>query len=151
MVVQHILCEDSVFCEFIRDQAMSGIDFMELARQYYPGDPEMRESLANLGEIGPDDVEPEFYRAAFGSAENQITRPIKTRYGYHIIKVLEHYIPVERQQLKIQITPVLKKQHAEEIETAFRDEMYSRYNVRFSRKLYDVHLKPLAYRTEQEI
>jgi len=49
---------------------------MELARQYYPGDADMRESLANLGEIGPEDVEPEFYKAAFGAAEGQVTRPV---------------------------------------------------------------------------
>jgi parvulin-like peptidyl-prolyl isomerase len=151
MVVQHILCEDSVFCEFLRDQAQSGIDFMELARQYYPGDADMRESLANLGEIGPEDVEPEFYKAAFGAAEGQVTRPVKTKYGYHIIKVLDHYTRPDKFQVKMKITPVLKRQHADEIKAAFKDGLYSRYNVKFSRQLYDVHLKPLAYRIEQDI
>ncbi len=151
MVVQHILCEDSVFCEFLRDQAQSGIDFMELARQYYPGDVDMRESLANLGEIGPEDVEPEFYKAAFGAAEGQVTRPVKTKYGYHIIKVLDHYTRPNKFQVKMKITPVLKRQHADEIKAAFKDGLYSRYNVKFSRQLYDVHLKPLAYRIEQDI
>ena len=150
MVVQHILCEDSVFCEFLRDQALSGIDFMDLARQHYPGDPSMRETLANLGEIGPDDVEPEFYRAAHASAVGQITRPVKTKDGYHIIKVTDRFFPLSKIEMKIEIAPELKEKHAREVYQAFKEGLFSRYNVKFSRQLYDVHLKPLAYRIEQE-
>lgn len=35
--IQHIIVEDSVFGELLRDQAMAGVDFIELAKEYIPG------------------------------------------------------------------------------------------------------------------
>ena len=56
LVVQHIIVQDSLFGDFIRSQAMSGYDFLDLAKEYYPGDEDVRAELADLGEIGRGDV-----------------------------------------------------------------------------------------------
>jgi len=56
LTVQHIIVDDSVTGEFIRDQANSGVDFLDLAETFYPGEPSLRRELAQLGKIGPNDV-----------------------------------------------------------------------------------------------
>ncbi len=146
LTIQHIIVQDSVLGEFIRDQALAGVDFIELAKQYYPGEPSVRADLANLGEIGPDDVPEELYKAALATPIQGVSHPVKTKYGYHVIKVLKREETKSVDRVRYKIVPILKKQHERELFEAFRDDLYKRYHVRFLRKLYPVHLKPLDSR-----
>jgi hypothetical protein len=150
LTVQHIITEDSVFGEFIRDQAMAGVDFIELAKQYYPGEPSVRADLANLGDIGPEDVSPEFYQAALLTPVGEVSHPIKTKYGYHIIKVLRRADSVTVDQVRHKIVPILRERHAVELFNNFRDELYAEFNVRFHGKIYPVHLKPVELRAQKQ-
>jgi len=145
-VVQHIIVDDSLFGEFLRDQALAGVDFIELAKEYYPGEPSIRADLANLGEIRPGEVPEEFYRAAVLTAEGGISAPVKTKYGYHIIKVISRADTTGIDQARHKIIPILKKEYAQQVFNKFRDELYAHFNVRFPRKIYPIHLKPLADR-----
>ncbi|MCL4104571.1 UNVERIFIED_CONTAM: hypothetical protein GTU68_004525 [Idotea baltica] len=43
----------------------------------------------DLGEFGPGQMVPEFDKAVFSMKKDEISEPIKTQYGYHIIKVDE--------------------------------------------------------------
>jgi peptidyl-prolyl cis-trans isomerase C len=47
----------------------------------------------SLGYIRREDVDPTFADAAFGQIVGEIGPPVKTPYGYHLIKVTEHEIP----------------------------------------------------------
>ncbi|MFH1699992.1 MAG: peptidylprolyl isomerase [Candidatus Zixiibacteriota bacterium] len=87
--VQHIIFADSSLAIHVRDVANSGADFMELVDQYYPGDPEIKQAAANLGYIGEKDMPGAFWRRALSTKVGEVSRPVKTEYGYHIIKVLE--------------------------------------------------------------
>ena len=84
----------------IRKQAMSGTDFSELARKY-SDDPSARDMKAtrnqparkgNGGDLGYFTafymVYP-FETAAYNTPVGEISEPIRTRYGYHIIKVTD--------------------------------------------------------------
>jgi parvulin-like peptidyl-prolyl isomerase/predicted phosphatase len=147
--VQHIVCEDSMFAELLRDQALAGVDFIELAKQYYPGEPSIRADLANLGEINPEDVPPEFYQQALLTPVGQVSHPVKTQYGYHIIKVLSRADSVGVDQVRHKIIPVLRTQHDTEVFNKFRDQLYAQYKVRFPRRILPVHLKPSELRSHQ--
>lgn len=146
--VQHIIVEDSVFGEFIRDQAMTGIDFIDLAKEYYPGEPSIRADLANLGDIGPEDVPEELYAAALRTPVGGISHPVKTQYGFHIVKVLRRTRPVDVDQVRNKIVPILKKEHVLQVFNSFRDDLYARFRVRFPAKIYPIHLRPLALRSK---
>lgn len=145
--VQHIIVEDSVFGEFVRDQAMSGIDFLSLADEYYPGEESIRRDLADLGGVGPGDVSPEFYQAALITPVGDVSYPVKTEYGYHVIKVLDRFDEPDVNRVRSKISTLLKKQHAVDVFREYRDDLYRRFGVRFG-PLYPVHLKPVEYRTE---
>ncbi len=148
LTVQHIITDDSVFGEVLRDQAMAGVDFIELAKEYYPGEPSIRADLANLGDISPEDVPNEFYRAAMITPLGWISHPVKTEYGYHIIKVLRRVDSIDVTEARRKITTILRKKHKVEVFNRFRDSLYTRYNVLFHGKIYPIHLRPTADRTQ---
>ncbi|UCD62795.1 MAG: peptidylprolyl isomerase [Candidatus Zixiibacteriota bacterium] len=146
MVVQQIIVQDSLLGDFIRSQAMSGVDFTDLIDEFYPGDRKTRAEKADLGPISEEDVPEAVYRAAMLTIEGEASYPVKTQYGYHVVKVLEKRPSLTVDRARPQIVDVLKKRHTDEVFTRFRDELYAKYNVRRVGKLYPVHLKPSIQR-----
>lgn len=69
-------------------QLRSGGDFAALAKQY-SDDPGSKDNGGDLGFFERGRMIPEFEQAAFGLQPNQISDPVKTMYGYHIIQQLE--------------------------------------------------------------
>ncbi len=66
----------------------SGADFAKLAKQYSQ-DPGSAVNGGDLGWFGKGMMVPEFEKAAFNGKLGEIIGPVKTAYGYHIIKVFE--------------------------------------------------------------
>lgn len=146
LTVQHIIFEDSLFADFVRGQAMSGYEFLELAEEYYPGEPEVRRELADLGPISAEDVSPEFWKAAQRTPLGEVSPPVKTEYGYHIIKILERREAMGLSQARPQLVQLLKERHKNELFEKFRDRLYKKYRVKFTGKLAPAHLEPVTMR-----
>ncbi len=70
----------------IREQAIAGKSFAELARQYSQ-DPSARKNGGDLGYFSAFRMVYPFEKAAFSTAIGNISMPVRTQYGYHIIKV----------------------------------------------------------------
>ena len=68
-------------------QAKSGKDFAALAMQYSK-DPGSQTKGGDLGWFGKGKMVPPFEDAAFKANTGQIVGPIRTPFGYHIIKIL---------------------------------------------------------------
>ena len=132
LVVQQIVTKDSVLGEFVRDQAMGGVDFLSLAKQYYPGEENIREALADLGPIGERDVSPEFWQAAVSTPIGEVSHPVKTEFGYQIIKVLDRKQSQDLPKARTQIIEILKDKHRELTFDAYRTEIFQRYNVQLT-------------------
>jgi len=67
----------------------SGANFYQTALKYYPGEDEDIKKLAiNLGWITKDDITSDFFNKIYKYDIDQITEPIKTEWGYHIVKIL---------------------------------------------------------------
>jgi len=78
----------------VRERLKRGEDFESLAKEF--SHCPSKEKGGDLGLIKKGDMIPEFERVAFGLKEGQISRPVKSRFGYHIIKLEERkesYIP----------------------------------------------------------
>jgi peptidyl-prolyl cis-trans isomerase D len=73
-------------------QLRAGGDFAALAKQFSE-DPGSKENGGDLGFFERGRMAPEFEQAAFSLGVNQISDPVKTMYGYHIIQVLEKQAP----------------------------------------------------------
>lgn len=85
----HILVSDEEKAKDLMKQAKApNVDFQELAEKHSK-DPSAKNNRGDLGFFGRDRMVPEFTEAAFSGDEGQVVGPVKTSYGYHVIKVLE--------------------------------------------------------------
>ena len=81
----------------IYNAAAQGADFASLAATF-SGDNFSYQTKGELPEFGPGRYEPSFEKAAFAlTKDNEISQPILTEYGYHIIKRIHRsHIPSDR-------------------------------------------------------
>ncbi|MDQ0244128.1 foldase protein PrsA [Bacillus fengqiuensis] len=84
----HILVEDGATAKKVKDKLAGGEDFSALAKEYST-DTTTKEQGGDLGFFAKGEMVAEFEEAAFSLNPNEISEPVKTEYGYHIIKLVE--------------------------------------------------------------
>lgn len=84
----HILVDDEAAAKEVIKKLDAGEDFGELAKEYST-DTENSESGGELGLFGRGEMMQEFEDAAFNLTVGEISEPVKTEYGYHVIKVTD--------------------------------------------------------------
>jgi peptidyl-prolyl cis-trans isomerase SurA len=94
----------------LRTRVVKGEPF-ELVAQRESDDPSARVG-GDLGTFSHGDMVPEFESVAFSLKPMEISNPIRTRFGYHIIQVLEHFAEtdstperVHARHIMVQIKP----------------------------------------------
>ncbi|MGN1386637.1 MAG: peptidylprolyl isomerase [Bacillus sp. (in: firmicutes)] len=87
ITARHILVEDEATAKEVKQKLDEGADFAELAKEYST-DTASAENGGDLGSIAQDaNMVPEFLEAAFALEVGQISDPVQSEYGYHIIEV----------------------------------------------------------------
>lgn len=84
---RHILVDSLELANEIKNKIDNGLNF-EMAAMQYSTCPS-KEQGGNLGQFTRGRMVPEFENAAFELTVGQLSDPIKTQFGYHIIKVDE--------------------------------------------------------------
>ncbi|QSA95518.1 SurA N-terminal domain-containing protein [Methylococcus sp. EFPC2] len=79
----------------VRQRALAGEDFAKLAKQF-SNDTISAEKGGDLGLMSKEGMEPAFSDAAFKLAKGEVSEPVKTSFGYHLIKVTEIDVPKVR-------------------------------------------------------
>ncbi len=82
--------EDALqFAKAIRDSILSGeVTFEDMAKRH-SDDPGTREEGGDLGWFDKGKLVPEFEKAAFQLQEGQVSLPVETPFGYHLIQTIE--------------------------------------------------------------
>lgn len=81
----HILVDSKEKADEIAGEIKAGLSFEDAATKY--SSCPSKEQGGNLGEFGRGQMVPEFENAAFEMEEGTISDPVKSQFGYHIIKL----------------------------------------------------------------
>lgn len=84
---QHILVEDEEIAEKVISKLNDGTDFAALAQEY--SSDTTAEEGGDLGFFSTGKMLPEFEEVAYSLKIDEVSDPVKTQYGYHIIKVTD--------------------------------------------------------------
>lgn len=87
MIASHILVKEEEQAKEILEKINNGLSFEEAASEY--SDCPSKDRGGDLGKFARGSMVPEFEEAAFGSELGLVNKPVKTQFGYHIIKVIE--------------------------------------------------------------
>jgi len=132
--VSHILFakDQKEKAEDVKKQLEDGGDFAELAKQYSQ-DPGSAEKGGDLGCLGKGETVPPFEEAAFGADEGEIVGPVKTQFGYHLLKVTEKKPQQTRplSEVEPQISSQLSSEQQSEAFSKWLDEQKKKRDVQY--------------------
>ncbi len=80
----HILVENSYQCDDLLKKIDDGVSFEKLAQDYSTCN--SASEGGSLGEFGKGMMVKPFEDAAFSLKVGQVSRPVRTQFGYHLIK-----------------------------------------------------------------
>ena len=120
-------------------QLKAGKSFAALAKKY-SADPGSAGKGGDLGFIAPGLMEPVFETAARKLKKGQISEPVRSRYGYHIIKLTDYKpeVRVPYRKVRPELVKLLQQQKGEQ---RFFDLSEQFYNTVYE---YPDSLKPAA-------
>ncbi|AMV72785.1 peptidylprolyl isomerase [Desulfuromonas carbonis] len=117
--------------EDLLEKAKAGDDFYNLA--YYNSDDRTRYVGGDLGTFHEGQTVPEFDAALKSMKPGEISGPIKTMYGYHIIKLFEVKEPkqLSYEEMHDKIKSDLEKQQREQLTKDWMDALKEKYPVKY--------------------
>ncbi len=93
VMAQHILLSSEAEArDLLVKVNANGADFMELAEKFSK-DPSAKNNRGDVGAITRESpLDPSFKSAAFNTSVGSVTGPVRTAFGYHIIKVTDRTV-----------------------------------------------------------
>lgn len=112
---RHILVTTEEEAKKVVEELKAGGDFAQIAAARSQ-DPGSKDQGGDLGYFRQGELVPEFEKVAFELKPGEISAPVKTQFGWHIIKVEDHKaaVPATLEAKKDQIRETLLKQKAKE-------------------------------------
>jgi peptidyl-prolyl cis-trans isomerase C len=129
VVASHILVDKIDLANEVIKEIEEGLSFEDAAKKY--SSCPSKEAGGNLGEFSKGQMVPEFDEAVFSMEEGELSAPVKTQFGYHIIKLIKKNPAGESEfedvKEEVYKEVLLKKQQNAYIEKL--DELKNKYKV----------------------
>lgn len=128
----HILVDDAETAEKISEEIRNGRPFEEAAGEYSKCP--SKNAGGDLGDFTRGRMVPEFENAAFDMEKGQISAPVKTQFGYHLIKVYDKQDAGQQSldEARDQIVEQLTSQKQQDVYAARVNELKSKYEIKFN-------------------
>ncbi|MBY0595905.1 peptidylprolyl isomerase PrsA [Bacillus bingmayongensis] len=142
----HILVKDEETAKKVKEELGQGKSFEELAKQYSE-DPGSKEKGGDLGYFGPGKMVKEFTDAAYKLKKDEVSEPVKSEFGYHIIKVtdIKEQKPFEEEKANIKKELVEKKLQDPQLMAELQEKEIKKADVKIEDKdLKDIFETPKA-------
>lgn len=121
---RHILVETKEQADEVKSKLNNGEDFAELAKEYSKDG--SSEKGGDLGYFGRGEMVAPFEEAAFSMEVNEISEPVESQWGFHIIKVEDYKEAKE----------AVYEDYVEEVRNAiFQEKMNDAYNLWYTEKM----------------
>jgi parvulin-like peptidyl-prolyl isomerase len=129
--VSHILLKSEDSAKMILDKLRAGENFEELAFTYST-DPSARKNRGDLGYVLWGAMVDEFEEAAFKMQPGEVSPPVKTQFGWHIIKLIDRLPNDSRQPfeaMKADILSQIESRKAYKAADAFIKSVKAKYPI----------------------
>ena len=127
----------------IKKKLEKGGDFAELVKEY-SDDPGSKSRGGDLGFFTKGRMVPEFEAAAFSLKSGELSDPVKTTYGYHIIQVQEKKESSTKglSEVQAQIRQKLNMEGQQKIQDDLIKRLKTKYKVKVNKDLLTTHTSP---------
>ncbi len=143
--VRHILVKKKATADRLYAQLRRGASFAQLARRFSQ-DPGSKSTGGRLT-VAKGQTVPPFDRVAFSLKRNELARPVKTQYGYHIIQALTPVRPAKTTPLS-QVKENIRQQLLQTRRTDAMNKWVADVKKEFEKKTaYQTGFTPPAPRT----
>lgn len=131
VTASHILVSTEEECLKVKKEIESGLSFEEAAKKY--SSCPSKEQGGNLGAFGRGMMVPEFDKAAFSLPVGVVSDPVKTTFGYHLIKVynIEKAPKIEFKDCADSIKKSLLQNKEKDTYVNFTEELKNKYKVEY--------------------
>jgi len=109
----------------IYQQLLANPDMFDDLVMQYSEDPSAKSNRGSFKNVERGDMVKSFDEAAFALQPGEISTPVKTEYGYHIIRLDAYYPPKKQtfEDVKTQLIEAERKRHRERIERDYLERL----------------------------
>jgi len=131
----HILVKTEAEAKKMLERLKKGENFAELAKKYSI-DPGSAKNGGDLGYFSSGQMVPEFEAAAAKLKAGEMSEPVKTKFGYHIIKVTDKKMgkPVEFEKVKSVLLQRLTAEKQKEVFDTYVESLKKSYKVEINKE-----------------
>lgn len=131
----HILLKTEDEAKKVLEQVRKGGDFAKLAKEKSI-DTGSAKNGGDLGFFSRGQMVPEFEKAAFALKKGEMSEPVKTQYGFHIIKVTDRKegTPIEFEKIKQPLTQKLTAEKQKELFDGYITTLKGTYKPEVSKE-----------------
>jgi peptidyl-prolyl cis-trans isomerase C len=125
---RHILVDNEALAKELREKIAKGEDFIALAKEHSK-DPGSKDDGGDLGFFARGQMVPVFEETAFKLAKGEVSAPVKSQFGWHIVKLEDRR---ERgappfEAIKDRLIASMIHRKAQEVATELRDKAKLEY------------------------
>ncbi|PGM56407.1 peptidylprolyl isomerase [Bacillus sp. AFS053548] len=132
----HILVKDEATAKKVEDELAKGADFAAEAKKYST-DTGSKDKGGDLGYFGEGAMVPEFEAAAYKLKVGEISQPVKSQFGYHVIKLTGKKTANEKDARK----KIAESKLSQENFQAFSDELLKKAKFKVKDKDLESQVK----------